>query len=276
MAIAPEMDHRYRRLYAGLQSAGKVSDKLTPNLAIELLCHKPEDKQAALRSFDSNATLFRTGLLSASDSQYPLLSRPIHLHSAILQHLLEPYCADGVSLLAVRGAQLSWLAPRCAIAATLAAAMTGSPLLPALVKQIQQRQIDLPLILHFVGTGAKQRAAEAIASAAGYPLLQLDLAQLTQNWQLEPAEVVRKLREILLQGRLWNAVLFLEGLSTLGLQQTKQKLSSSDTIAIQESLFRLASEHPGIVIFSGSPPLNPSMDSEQDIATIPFMCDSRG
>ncbi|MEM9153192.1 MAG: hypothetical protein AAGB19_22450, partial [Cyanobacteria bacterium P01_F01_bin.3] len=96
MAIAPELDRRYERLYARLQP--NACRKPTKQLSLDVLCHSMAEKELARKTFSATAPLIRSGLFhlkdSGSFSLNPIVSR--HLLGQPVSAQVSTYC------------QLSW------------------------------------------------------------------------------------------------------------------------------------------------------------------------
>jgi hypothetical protein len=97
LALAPEIDLRYQRLYAFLQD-DVTRRKPTVDLALHLLCETAEQRLAARAHFFQDAPLLRNRLVvlgsEAESAEAPLLSRPITLDEQITHHLLGEIVLD--------------------------------------------------------------------------------------------------------------------------------------------------------------------------------------
>ena len=92
MALAPEIDLRYQRLYAYLQD--DVTRKYpSVDLALNLLCRSQDDKLARRAHFTPDAVLVRHGLLQVgldtARPPAPLLSQAFQLDAQIVNLLLD-------------------------------------------------------------------------------------------------------------------------------------------------------------------------------------------
>jgi hypothetical protein len=163
IALAPELDLRYERLYGYLQD-DVTRRRPTVDLALNLLCRSAADRLERRRRFLPEAPLLRHGLIElvADPAQAPaplLLAYYLRLDGQILRRLLGQ---DGLD---------ASLSPFCELVlphASPAAAHADPARTDALVAlAAPARAARQPLILHLhgpVGTG-RRRAAEAAISA---------------------------------------------------------------------------------------------------------------
>lgn len=255
MAIAPELDRRYERLYARLQP--NACRKPTKQLSLDVLCHSMAEKELARKTFSATAPLIRSGLIhlkaSGSFSLNPIVSR--HLLGQPVSAQVSTYC------------QLSWPQSNGRI--------TNSPLLTDVLKRISRSNLSTPLTLNFSGQGRKEASARALAAAINRPLLTVDLSELLSD-KLSDAERMHKMQQVALQGRLWNAVLYFEAPEELTEFQNPWFSSAiadtalrSDTSAVQ-GLLSYFYNHPGMVIFSAQSISSIIENSYTEVITIPF------
>ncbi len=91
IALAPELDLRFEKLYAYLQD-DVTRRRPTVDLTLQLLCPGLAAQVAARRSFDPEAALLRYRLVELSDEsgnkQVPLLARTIKLDEGLIAFLL--------------------------------------------------------------------------------------------------------------------------------------------------------------------------------------------
>src|SRR6185295_18950576 len=91
IALAPELDRRYEKLYGYLQD-DVTRKRPTVALTLDLLCASEEEKVAARVFFDPQAPLFHYDIIrlgsGPDDSPLPLLSRPLTIDDRIADHLL--------------------------------------------------------------------------------------------------------------------------------------------------------------------------------------------
>ncbi|MBL8392588.1 MAG: ATP-binding protein [Candidatus Accumulibacter sp.] len=236
VALAPELDLRYERLYAYLQD-DVTRRRPSADLAFNLLCTSAEDKLARRRHLAATAPLTRHGLLSLLvDPQQvrpPLLAQYLKLDGQIISYLLAEDTLD-----ARLTSFCQWAEP----AATLAELPVGAELqqaLPGLAMQARERRRSLRL--HFQGPRGigKRRVAEALAHLLEAPLLVADLARAPAAVEEFEAALTALLHAALLQ----EAVLYCTGIDVL-LDERR--------IREHHELLARIERHQGMVILAGS------------------------
>ena len=204
IALASEIDLRYEKLYAYLQD-DVTRKRPTVDLALNLLCAKPEEKLTRRDHFASDAPLIQQGLVhlipDPNHVQPPLLSYYLKLDEQIVRLLLGQ---DGLD---------RRLSSFCKILES-DVSFHDLPLdeeikqaLPALVNQAwEERQ---PLRLYFQGPGGagKRRAAEALATETGVPLLAANFLRISDSKTDFDYALKLLFREVWFQ----DAILFLDG-----------------------------------------------------------------
>lgn len=186
LAIAPEINRRYARLYRFLQDNSPASDLPTVDLALRLLCRTDQDWREA-RSRLSQSLLRQYGLLRLLPADCEtLLAQTVQLDRALIDYLLadQPSVGKLESLVQPRSTKLNFRVS--------AAKWDQLVLPPALLESLaqivhrQQTRSQLEdwgitatqsavLLTGTAGTG-KTRAAETIAHALLAPLTSVDLA----------------------------------------------------------------------------------------------------
>lgn len=174
IALAPELDLRYERLYAYLQD--DVSRRRpSVDLALNLLCPSIEAKLARRSHFGSEAPLIQHGLLH-------LVPDPNQIQPSLLGHYLKLDEQVVRLLLAQKGlsptiSPFSRLIKPAISLDELVLSGDVQHALAALVMQV--RKACLPLRLYFHGPHGvrKRRTAEALAGAASMPLLVVNLLE---------------------------------------------------------------------------------------------------
>jgi AAA+ superfamily predicted ATPase len=226
VALAPEIDLRYERVYAYLQD-DVTRRRPSVDLALSLLCGSPEEKLARRIHLATHAPLVRFGLVdlvSEGSPAPPLLARPLVVDRQILGGLLG---IDGLDERCAGFTSLSW--PR-----------RGFDGLPLVLRELTERAVDtgMPLRLALHGhAGGGQAAAEAIASATSAPLVSAGASLLLA--EPDAAEAVRLVfRERWLR---W-AVLLIDGVD--GFDQRERPLEAA-------ALAAELSRDGGIVVLAG-------------------------
>jgi hypothetical protein len=184
IALAPDIDLRYERLYAYLQD-DMTMRRPSVDLALNLLCASAEEKIARRATFHADAPLISNGIVRLEgDATAPLLRKVLAVDDQVIRRLL------GTGGLDAR------LAPFCELVGDSAPALPGGP----------QPHV------YFRGRPAsgRRRAGQMLADSMHRPLLVADLARL-------PDAAARILvREAALHG----ALLYLDGAEALAERQS--------------------------------------------------------
>jgi AAA+ superfamily predicted ATPase len=255
IALAPEIDLRYERLYAYLQD-DVTRRRPNVNLVLDLLCSDAPAKLARQAHFAGDAPLVRQGLLEIIPDphqvQPPFLSHYLKLDEQVRRFLLgqpglDPRLAPCCELIepAVRFATLS-------LDTEIKQGLEGMAL--------QNRATQESLLLYFQGSpGLGQRsAAEALAATTESRLLAVNLAQALGV----PTDFAALVKRVCQEARFQQAVLYLEGLEAL--QQQEQT-------PVYGQLLAALSVLPGITIITGTQPWVPAVRGGLDLITVPFM-----
>lgn len=198
IALAPEIDARYERIFAYLQD--DVNRKRpSVDLILDLLCGSPEEKLAARGLFAARAPLRGHRLIELlGEDRTALARREAALNSGVVTFLLGGEELDGkLAQFAVRaetppGRQaprgLSRMARRAAAAKT-------------------------PLCLYFLGgdESEKRDAAAALATEMGCPLLIADLSRAARL----SGDLEQSMRELARDAHLRDAIVLLERVDTI-------------------------------------------------------------
>jgi AAA+ superfamily predicted ATPase len=254
IALAPELDLRYERLYAYLQD-DVTRKRPSVDLALNLLCPDAVAKLDRRAHFATDAPLIWHGLLH-------LIPDPNQLPPPLLAHHFK---LDGqiVRLLLGQNGLDPRLVPFCQMIEP-AVSLDELPLsaevkqaLPALVIQTWEERQPLRLYFHGPRGAGKRRAGEALAGEMGVPLLAVDLARaLNANMNFDQI-----LKLVLREAWFQDAILFLEGLDVL----------RSDERPIQyERLLDALAEDAGITILAGVKPWTPSGRDPIGVIRVPF------
>jgi AAA+ superfamily predicted ATPase len=253
VALAPELDLRYERIYGFLQD-DVTRRRPTVDLALNLLCSTAHDKLARRAQFTPSAPLLRGGVLrllaDPQEVEPPLLARYLKVDDQIVRWLLgEPGLDD-------RMAPFSSLLDACA-ADESSLPPDRRQALPAACAQARRR--GEPLRLYFrgrAGTG-RRRAAETLAAASGAGMLAVRVDEALAVGA-DVAEVLRlAFREVWYRGDL----LYLEGMDELRAEGARP--------AFNALLTELAG-HPGVTMLSGTRPWTPAATGPLGIVTVDF------
>jgi SpoVK/Ycf46/Vps4 family AAA+-type ATPase len=264
IALAPELDLRYERLYGYLQD-DVTRRRATVDLALSLRVSCGEEKIARLVHFAPDAPLIRHAILH-------LLPDPNQAHPPLLAHYLK---LDPQILGALLGhggldARLAsfcrFVDPRQSLAeAGLARrdAELGQGL-QALAEHARRSQ--QPLTLHFHGPPGvgKFEAARALAAKLGLSFLHADLGRLGEAPTVELDAGMRILRR---EASLKNAVLYLDGIDLMRGEAPAPSFRSF-ICALRPSGF--PGPYGEITVLSGRDPWTPPRDGPSELISIAF------
>lgn len=255
IALAPELDLKYERLYAYLQD--DVSKKRTSvDLALNLLSSSALEKLQQRQHFTSDAPLIRHGLVhlitaDANQTQLPLLAHTLKLDDQIVSFLLRD---PSIDKRIVSACSLAF--PIRNLDAQKAVNNDRKGLLALAKTRLEKNN---PLWLYFQGpdTTSKVELAEGLASQLGMPILHVNLARLLSA----AADFKTACRITLREAWLKGAVLYLNEYDTLR--------ESEHAAAHQQFLTQLAQTN-GIMILSGITPWIPLEQGPKGILSIIF------
>ena len=209
IALAPELDLRYERLYAYLQD-DVTRRRPSVDLALNLLCPSAEIKIERRARFAAESPLLQRGIIHLLPDQNqmrpPLLAHYLKVDEQIVRWLLEEWSLDERLI-----SFSEFIKPDV----SLIDLSVDDELRRTLGSLIGRAMTDWrPITLYFQGPlGAGQRhIAEALAHELGLPLLAADLARATSSMQTDFEE---RLRLLFREARLQNAILFLNGVDAL-------------------------------------------------------------
>jgi hypothetical protein len=207
IALAPELDLRYERLYAFIQD-DVTRRRPSVELALNLLCSTAAMKLSRRARFSPDAPLVKEGLLH-------LLPDPNQTHPPFLAHYLK-LDEHVLSLLLGQSSLDARLAPFCELIEA-SAALDDLPVAEeqkrALLKLVSHsRQTGQPLRCHCHGRRGmnKRRAAEALASEVGARLLVCDTARVPDSYDFR-----QTLKVAFREAQMRDALLYLEGVDAL-------------------------------------------------------------
>jgi AAA+ superfamily predicted ATPase len=242
IALAPEVDLRYERLYAYLQD-DVTRKRPTIDLVFNLLCASPDEKLMRREHLAANAPLARYGLLylipDPNQVEPPFLSHYLRLDGQVIQFLLGQTGNDRRLTAVCKTIQPSFYLR------SLPLELKSRQMIQELVTQMRKDRQPLTLYLQGLPGIGKQQIAEAIAHELNTPLLIADLVRsLHLKLDFDPT-----LNLIFLNAQLQNAVLYLPGMDQLR--------SYDQGMSFQRLLEKLA-EIAGITILAGTQPWIPT------------------
>jgi AAA+ superfamily predicted ATPase len=259
IALAPELDLRYERLYAFLQD-DVTRRHPSVDLALNLLCPATEAKLARRIHFAMEAPLIRHGLLrlipDPQEVEPPLLAHYLKLDEQILDLLLGLGGLDRrlgqFCTLELPGARI---APPSLPGATLRTLQT-------LVTDAQAESQTLCLYFHGPPGIGKRQTAAALAAWTGSQLLAAQLNHLPAAG----SDAIDLLRVLVREAELQDAILYLTGLDAL---------RADDHAAEYDALLAAVAAAPGITILAGCRPWGvdtPTPGEEPlDLIAVPFV-----
>lgn len=224
IALAPELDERFAKLYAYLQN-DLTKKNLSVGLLLDLLCAGFEEKIEAREYFSPSAPLLRNTLISlvgdGTDANPPLLSRFVKLDERIAAFLLN---SNGTDPKIARFSTL--VKPVRSFDDLIVPDNQKSCLLEAVKRRIEE---DSRLMFFFYGPSGtgKKLAAEACCRKLGVNLLLADAGAFPKDTEVGALNLI--LREALLQ----KGAVFIENFDALWRhnqlgQDLDSGLSSSD------------------------------------------------
>jgi adenylate kinase family enzyme len=238
LAVAPELDLRYERLYAFLQD-DITRKRPTIELALNLLCSGTEEKLERRSHFDPEAPLVRHRLVQilADPNQVspPLLGHYFKLDSQVLRFLLGDSGLDPhlFAYCEFAGPEQDW------------GGVPNADELRAVLPLLGGSDTAQPMRLYFQGApdSGKSRAARALAGAAGRTLLTCDLGRILDGNDFE-----QRLHGVFREAALRESLLYISGANDLrGESRAPQR----------ETLLRKLATYCGPVILGGSQPWIP-------------------
>lgn len=169
LALLPELDRRYERIYAYLQD-DVTQKRPTVDLLLNLLTDAFDHKLTLRHLFDADSQLLRSRLLTtfapASVPEPPLLSHFVRPAPRVVAHLLGHHGVD----------------ERLADCAQLVVDVKGSAETRHLPQELFDHLDEKPIFAFLGGYGAGQiQSAHHIAYTLNAPLLRVDLAATTEK-----------------------------------------------------------------------------------------------
>jgi AAA+ superfamily predicted ATPase len=236
IALAPELDLRYERLYAYLQD-DVTRRRPTVDLALHLLCASAEERVASRARFAPHAPLMRHAVVELVAepglAEPPLIARAVKLDERIVRYLLGHDGADG---------RLDGVCRRVIPEMTLDEldlAPETARLLFSLGERLRDEREPLRLVFDGPPGVGKRPAAAALARIAGGRLLTFDIGAALGAELPFP----RLLQLALRDARLDDAVLYLSGI---------ERLRGDEHAADDAALSNALVEHEGAVIVARS------------------------
>lgn len=257
VALAPELDLRYERLYGYLQD-DVTRRRASVDLALNLLTSTAEEKLARHASFALEAPLIRHGLVH-------LVPDPHHVQPPLLAHYLK-LDEQIVRMLTGQQGMDRRLENLCRLvrADAPADAHKRLPLACAAPEALSNlfrraRHNGQALKLYFCGRrgSGKLTAATALAGECGLDVLIADLAR----WPKNELDFEAALRVTFREAALKGSVLYIDGIDVLRRdEQSMQFARLMEAVAAQA----------GVVILSGSSPWVPDGRIPVEVVSVVF------
>jgi ATP-dependent 26S proteasome regulatory subunit len=252
LAMAPEVDLRYERIFAYLQD-DVTKRKPTVDLALNLFCSSPESRIEQRTRFAPGAPLIRSGLLrllpDPSQSEAPLLAHYLRLDERAIQTFLGD---DGLDHRLVSFCQRNYLRT---MRADLGEEDEMWRRLPAFANSAKAAGRPVRLLFSGASTLSKQQAAEALAAANGNTLLNADMEK-GAAWRTEPIELASLLKR---EATLTDATLFLNNL----------KPDAADEAPLRTFIGTL-SDYAGTIVIASESPWVALIASGDRFLNVPF------
>ncbi|TEB07880.1 ATP-dependent zinc metalloprotease FtsH [Pelotomaculum schinkii] len=254
IALAPELDARYERLYAYLQD-NVARRKASVDLALNLLCTTAEEKIERRAHFAPDSPLVGKNLIH-------LIAEPNHLQPSLLSHYIT-LDEQIINLLLFQDGLDSRLAPFCELIYP-ACGMDNTPLageskralLSLTAHALQKRQ---QLHLYFQGPrgAGKRMTAEALAFETGKSLLVADLYTIPYR----ETSFGKLLRILFREAWFKDAILCLD--------ETDALFSDENAAACRFLLKSLAGDS-GVTVLTGTKPWVQHGFGPGGVITVPF------
>jgi AAA+ superfamily predicted ATPase len=254
IALAPELDLKYERLYAYLQD-DITRKRPTVDLALNLLCASLEDKLERRNHFASDTPLMQQKILhlipDPNHTEPPLLSHYLKLDDQIVRFLLSNEGLDS------RLASFCRILKPQVLFETLPLCDEIKKALPGTVNQAREEHRALGLYFQGPEGAGKRKAAQAIASRIGAPLL---IANVLRSMESK-SDFDYMLRLLFRQAWFLDAIVFLDGADLL---------FSDDGVSQYNGLLDVLSKDKGITILAGTKPWVPSGHAPSGVITVHF------
>jgi SpoVK/Ycf46/Vps4 family AAA+-type ATPase len=252
LALAPEVDLKYERVYAFLQD-NVTRTRPTVELALNLLCRSAGEKVRRMERFRAEAPLMRHGLIE-------LTADPSAINPPLLAHFLSLDPQITAYLLGLEGLdrRLTGFAELTDPTAYLDELPLGGNTIEELSILLDTAlETGVPLRLYLRGPpGAGQTPmAEAIAAEVGMPLMTVWVKRLLAG----ESDARRAVRLAFRQAWLSEAVILWQDADVL--------LERADATLLEAFLADLF-EHGGISLLAGTQPWAPSPETPVGVVTI--------
>ncbi len=240
ICLAPELSSKYDTIYAYLQD-DITRKKPTIALILDLLCETNADKWRMRALFNSEAKLFRSGILQAIDdpgspSGSSSLATFVKVDSRIVNFILGNNALDNRLKKYIHPNP-----PNCSLAQVLVEQTVKKRLYNFVRHHVQcQEQGQKAVIsLHGPYGAGKRQLAQALCQELGCPLLCLDMELLTAD----AIELDNNLRLAFREGLLTRSIIYLDNISEVAAAEQGKHLL--------KKIVQLISEFGWLVFLAG-------------------------
>ena len=253
VALAPEIDLRYERIYAYLQD-DITRKRPSVDLALNLLCDTASDKLEKRLRFESDAPLVRHGLIKLSGEEgsgTSTLSRFVQLDERIVGLFLG---AEGLDAKLKDFCELQKSGPKWN---SLSLDSVAQRTIPQIARQGWAERKPVRFYFHGRASTGKRKAAAALGETLEISLLVADFSRIGEAPDKSPGLIRRLFREALLQ----NSLLYLTGL---------EQLRSIANGGLLSDLFDALDNYPRPAILSGQERWTPLARPELAVIPVEF------
>jgi AAA+ superfamily predicted ATPase len=252
IALAPELDRHYERIYAYLQD--DMSNKRpTVDMVLNLLCSSIPQKLSRRKHFATNAPLLHHRLVHlVSDShQSTLLSHHLIIDPQVVRLLLQQPGLDSRLTTCCQLLESNIYFDNSYLKADVHTS------LEALVIEDWQKQ--QPLLLYFQGsdTTGKRRTAQSLVKTLEIPLLIVDLTKIVDD----KANFEEKLEILWREAWFFHCLLYLDNFDILYLQENQ---------LLYQTFLRELEKNRGITIIAGVQNWIPTATGATGLISVPF------
>jgi ATP-dependent 26S proteasome regulatory subunit len=236
IALAPELDRRYERLYAYLQDDVRAK-RPTVDLSLNLLSGSALEKLEHRVHFSPDSSLIHHGLIQLIPDPYQslpsLLAHSIKLDPLVVNLLLEQHSLDN------RLSHFCKIITPKQNGKNLPLADKIKHTLPKLVQHHWDAQTPLTLYFHGSDQPIKQDVGEAIAHVLNVPLLIANLNNISDV----KSELVSTFSILIREAKFQNVLLYIDKL---------ERLQQPDHENQYQDILNLLATQNRVVILSGS------------------------
>jgi hypothetical protein len=252
LALAPEVELRYERIYAYLQD-DVTKRRPTVDLALNLLCDSQDARIIQRSRFGPESPLLRSGLLRLSPDQStsdaPLLAQYLRLDERAIRMLL------GDDRLDSRLVSFCDRSSQTQIHSVLGNESEILRRLQAFAGLARNSGRDVRVLFAGPSMASMRQAAKAFADTSNSVLLSVELERC-DTWRTEPEQIASLLKR---EAIFSNAVVFVSGLNPSAAEEATAKL-------FLESL----TEYDGAIVIASDNALTAALAGSDRFLTIPF------